>query len=155
MHASSKASHAGHKGISPLISTVLIIAIGVIISMTLLSWSSAVTQSHQATVTNRSSNIVGCVTIDIRDVYLDFVANRSAVLVWSNGNTDIISAQLLSKSGAQATLNTTLPLAITAGSIQTIYFNLSTTIPACANFSQVIVSTSCISDRFAETPRGC
>ncbi|MBI4018108.1 MAG: hypothetical protein HY368_00695 [Candidatus Aenigmarchaeota archaeon] len=147
------------KGVSPLIATVMVIAITLIIATLISSWISALSQEQGKTVSNKTEAITSCAGsgIVIEDVYLETATNISRVTVRNSGRTTetIISAQILSKTGVNGTLNTSLPLSITSGDIKSLVFNTTGAITSCANFSQVRVSTECTSDFYRQSPRNC
>lgn len=144
------------RGISPLISSVLLIAISVLIAGILLSWGPSLIKDQTRTVSNRSDEVSNCVEITIEDVYMDFAANRSRVFVRSLGNADLKSAQLQAKNGGLARNMTVLPVSLTRGVLSVIEFNLTnTTINSCANFSQVVISSDCLTDKYTKVPKNC
>ncbi len=147
------------KGLSPLIAVVLLIAISVLVASLIATWITSLTKEQQTTISNRSEEITGCAGHDIRieDVYLDFITNRSRVTVRNTGQVDgkIISAIMTNQQGVNSTLNTSLPLTITKGELKTIEFVLNGTISACVNFSQVRVSTQCVSDFYRKKATNC
>ncbi len=148
------------KGVSPLVATVLLIALAVALSSMVTTWMTTLTKEQTASIGNKTTTAIDCTAanIDIKDVYIDFAANMSRIIVWNSGqiSLELKSATVLNKMGENATLNTTLPLVMSAGAIETVKFNISGTINSMQNFSQVIVSTNCvgISDRFTGTPKG-
>ena len=155
-HAYRRNDVRGTKGISPLIAAVLLIAIAVIISTLILSWGTAITLSQQSSANNRSAKLEQCNPIEIEDIYLDFQSNRSTIVVRANsGSATIVSAEMYNNLARRAVINTTLPMSLQGGGLGDIGFQINGTIPACGNFSQAIVSTSCIRDVFNLIPRGC
>src|SRR3989338_9510193 len=94
------------KGISPLIATVMLIAITVIIATIQSGWLTSFTKTQQDTIENRSTEIVDCTSADITvdDVYLDFTTNVSRVHIRNTGqvnNLGIVSVLLLTRTGDQ------------------------------------------------------
>ncbi len=148
------------KGLSPLVSTILLIALTVSTAGIVTTWLTTLAKEQTASIGNKTTTAIDCTSanIDIKDVYIDMSANMSRVIVWNSGqiNIDIMSASVLSKMGENATLNTTLPMRLSAGAMTTIKFNISSSINSMENFSQAIVSTNCvgISDRFTGAPKG-
>jgi FlaG/FlaF family flagellin (archaellin) len=144
------------RGVSPLIASVLLIAISVLIAGILLSWGPSLVKDQTKMVSNKSDEVVSCVEITIDDVYMDFAANKSKVYVRAYGNTNIDDAQIQARNGDLARNLTHLPLAITRGDIGIIEFNLTnTTINSCANFSQAVISSSCLTDKYTAAPKNC
>jgi len=147
------------KGLSPLISTVMLILVAVGISGLLMSWSSSLTKQQQSHITNTTGEALSCTSADaqIKYVYIDFTSNRSRVIVQNTGLADlkIVSAKLLNNKGESANLtNTTvLPMDIVRGDMKELVFNITTTINACVNFSKVVISMNCpIPVEYASTP---
>lgn len=142
------------KGVSPLIATVLLISISVMLSYIILSWSVSLTKEETTTITNKTKEQVECGVLLIKDVYMDFTSNISRVYIWSSNAIDqITSAIMLTKNGEQLSNLTILPMNITKGELKVIQFNLTGKISTCSNFSQVIISTRCITDKFDSTPK--
>lgn len=148
------------KGISPLIATVMLIAITVIIATIQSGWLTSFTKTQQDTIENRTSEIVDCTSADITidDVYLDFTTNVSRVHIRNTGQVNalaISSAVLLTKKGSQMPIVTNLTniSTLTKGQRLQLDFNI-TNLTACSNFSKVTVTTSCptIADSFVGTP---
>ncbi|MBI4018107.1 MAG: type IV pilin [Candidatus Aenigmarchaeota archaeon] len=147
------------KGVSPLIATVLLIAISVIIASLISTWVSGLSKDQETTLTNRSTELTECAGRDMRieDVYLDFPANRSRVNVRNTGQVDetIVSIFMLNQQGINATLNSTIPLTLKKGELKTIEFALNGTMTACGNFSQVRISTLCGTDTYRKKATNC
>ncbi|MBI2578155.1 MAG: hypothetical protein HYW26_00435 [Candidatus Aenigmarchaeota archaeon] len=147
------------KGVSPLISAVLLIAIALVVATIISGWVSGIATDQGKTVANKTEGITSCSAagIAIEDVYLDTGTNISRVTVRNTGRSSatIISAQILSVTGVNGTLNTSLPLGIANGDIKILVFNTTGAVPNCPNFSQVRVSTECASDYYRQSPRNC
>lgn len=144
-----------NKGLSPLISSVLLIAIAVSIAGMIFNWVPVLTRSQQSQISNKSAEITDCNPPLIEDVYLDFTTNKSTVLVrGGTGNAVVFSAKLLNRQGGEASLinASSVPFNMTRGELKRLEFNISGNIPSCANFSQAIIS-SCITDKFDATPK--
>ncbi|MBI5061272.1 MAG: hypothetical protein HZB67_03080 [Candidatus Aenigmarchaeota archaeon] len=147
------------RGLSPLLSTVLLISISVLVASMLMSWSFSITKGQQKEISNTTSEALSCTSAnaDIKYVYLDFSSNRSRVYVYNSGLTDqkIVSAWLLNNKGESANLtnSTILPVLITRGSTVMIEFNMTGKINACINFSKVSVSTNCMQVDFDSAPK--
>lgn len=142
-------------GISPLISTVLLVAIAVLIASMLFSWGPALTRTQTTAISNRSSEIVDCNPPVVEDVYIDFNANVSRVYVrGSQGGADVLEAKIISVTGEEAPLvnASAVPFALSAGKLKILEFNVTNKIKTCANFSQAVI-TSCLTDKFTGTPK--
>lgn len=147
------------KGVSPLIAAVLLIAITLVVATLISGWISGIATDQGKTVANKTEGITSCSAagISIEDVYLDTGTNISRVTVRNTGRSaaTIISAQILSVTGVNGSINTTLPLSIANGDIKILIFNTTGAVPNCANFSQVRVATECASDYYRQSPRNC
>ncbi|MEM7819730.1 MAG: hypothetical protein QXD48_02780 [Candidatus Aenigmatarchaeota archaeon] len=150
------------KGISPLVATVLLIVIVVAISTIVMNWLYSFTSGAQETVSNRTSESISCsgASIEIQDVYLTSgTPGSGSVIIRNNGVVDdmiIVSAQMYNKAGSNFSA-TNVPVGdFDRGKIITLTFS-NLNITTCADFSQVVVSTSCsgVSDSFKGTPKGC
>lgn len=144
-----------HKGISPLLAAILLIAISVIVSSILLNWSTLLTSQQTQDITNETKQITGCGVLTIEGVYLDFTSNRSRVFVKSIVEDSIDSAKLVTTRGADMPLNTKLPMEINKGDIKILEFNLTASLLACTNFSQVILGTRCSTISYNQKPTNC
>ena len=140
---------------SPLISSVLLVAIAVTIAGSIFNWIPSLTRSQQHQISNKSTEIVECNPPIIEDVYLDFSTNKSRVLVrGGTGGAAVFSAKLLNTQGGELPLvnASSVPFNISRGDLKIIEFNMSGSLPACSNFSQAIIS-SCIIDKFDSRPK--
>jgi flagellin-like protein len=151
------------KGISPLIATVILIAVTVSIVSIIGTWVTTLTKEETGDITNKTGEATDCTgaNIEIRDVYIDLSSNISRVSVWNSGYVDdsIVAALLQNEDGETAPNLTAFPLSLPRGSLKSIEFNISnfnvtngTT--ACNDFSQAIVTTLCPpSAKFTGTPK--
>lgn len=147
------------KGISPLVATVLLIAIAVMIASIIMNWVTSLTKEQTSTIGNRTGEAVECTAavITIDDVYIDFSTNKSRVHVRNSGqiNLDITSASLTNQRGEKASNLTAFPITgFGKGITQEVVFNITRIITACGNFSKAIVVTNCgnAKDEFTSTP---
>ena len=153
----------GHKGISPLIAAVLLIAITVAIATLVTGWVSSVTRSTQASVENRTSEATYCASasIAIDQVYL--VGNGTArVVVRNSGGADdlvLSNVTVFNATGSQFS-SAAVPITLDRGESYT--FTISTTgiavmhISGCpAAFSKALATTNCggVSAAFDRTPK--
>ena len=144
-----------NKGMSPLISSVLLIAIAVTIAGAIFNWAPSLTRSQQHQISNKSSEIIDCNPPMIEDVYLDFSTNKSRVFVrGGTGGAYVFSAKLLNAQGGEVPLinASSVPFNITRGDLKVLEFNMSGNMATCSNFSQAIIS-SCIIDKFDARPK--
>lgn len=146
------------KGVSTIIATVLVLAITVLISIIVSTSLTTITKEQASTVGIRTTQVVNCTSSDvsIEAVYLDTATNVGRVTVRNSGqiNENIISAKMYNKTGIEAVNLTSFPVALSKGSLTTINFNITTNI-TCTSFSQVIISTECITDIYDSTPKNC
>ena len=147
------------KGISPLIAAVLLIAITVAVTTVFMGWYSTLVSSQSRTVENRTRTGIDCTAarISILDVYMDFTNNVSRVSVRNSGQVDdvIISTVEYNSLGVNTTNMSQMPKNIAKGDTLSFEFNITGVIPACGNFSKVIVSSECKRAEFTSTPKGC
>ncbi len=143
------------RGISPLISAVLLIAIAVVMAGVLFNWGPALTRSQTTTVSNKTTQIVECNPPIIEDVYIDFQANVSRMYVrGAQGGAEVMEAKVVSVTGEEAPLvnSSAVPFNISAGKLKVLEFNVTNKIRSCSNFSQAFITT-CITDKFTDRPK--
>lgn len=146
------------KGLSPLIATVILIVIVVAIAAIITSFATTITRESQDRIENRTQKNIDCSggEIRIRDVYLN-PGNYSRVIVENVGlvsDLTITSGQVVSITGYNSSA-TNLPITgFNTGDIRTVIFANLSSVNACVNFSQVIISTNCqtVSARFRGSP---
>ena len=148
------------KGISPLIATVLLIAITLTIISIIMGWVTKLIEGQTETISNRTGEAVECTgaEITIDDVYLDFSANVSRIHVRNSGQIDleIESASLSNNSGVRADNLTALPVSIPkSDALKEVLFNITDVIRTCGDFSNALVTTNCGNayDEFTGTPK--
>lgn len=147
------------KGVSPLVASVLLIAMSVLVTGIIFGWIKGFSVERTDEITNRSEGLTECAGsgVAIDDVYLDFPGNKSRVAVRNTGQLSerIVSAQMLNTRGLNATLLGNQTVIIARGEIRIIEFSLNGTVEQCANFSQVRVASLCSSSAFRKTPTNC
>lgn len=149
------------KGVSPLIAAVLLIVIVVSITALISGWLTTFFIGTRETVTNRTDTQVGCTgaSLYVETVYVS-IANGTAgnvrAIVKNDGVIDeaITAAQYVNTTGHNYSTTTALPITFNRGSIKTLNFE-NVSIQNCTAFSQVVVSTNCISGRYKKSPEGC
>jgi flagellin-like protein len=149
------------KGISPLIASVMLIAITVALAALVMSWNNALFKSTTKTVENRTDVAVECSSaqITIEDVYITpgTELNGSARVVMKNGGFNSLylnSLQLLNRTGDNFSTGF-VQGPIAAGGLKTVSL-ANVSVPVCpTDFSEVIASTTCggISATFDGTPK--
>ena len=150
------------KGVSPLIAAVLLIVIVVSITALVSGWLTTFFSGTRETVNNRTDAQVGCTgaSIYVETVYAGIANGTSGsvrAVVKNDGVIDdsITAAQYLNTTGHNFSTTTALPItSFNRGSIKTLLFE-NVSIQNCTAFSQVVVSTNCISARYKKSPEGC
>ena len=147
------------KGISTFIASVFLIAITVVAATLYMGWYSTLITGHSRVVENKTITAIDCTAakISVLDVYMDFANNVSRVNVRNSGQTDdiIVAVFVYNSIGINATNSSEVPKVIRKGDTLTFEFNITGTIPACGNFSKVIVASECKTETFTSTPKGC
>ena len=135
------------KGISVLLSGVLLIAIVMLLSVVILNWVTTLTKQAQGRITNKTLDCTGA-DVSIHSIFIDLNSNTSRISVRNSGfvGDKIVDGAIINKQGAEAPNLTAFPIDFPDGAIATMSFNISGVITACANFSRAIVSTQCTSD---------
>src|SRR3989338_6986080 len=147
------------KGVSPLIAAVLLIAFTVAIATLVMGWFSTLTRTTTTTVTNKTTESIACSSaqLSIDDVYIRLNATESDVhvIVKNPGFTPlgITSLQAYNTTGSNFSTGFSAGT-MTKGSIVSYNITLAS-IPTCATFSKVIVTSNCggIADTFEGTPK--
>jgi flagellin-like protein len=149
------------KGVSPLIASVLLIAMTISAAYLIMNWVTALNQQTSEVVSNRSDTAVRCSSarITIDDVYLasgDTETGSARIIVKNTGfdPLDVNSAQLYNRTGDNFSTGFS-PQTVTAGAIYTVYIT-NVSVPSCpADFSKVLVTSSCggISATFDGAPK--
>ncbi|MBI4895986.1 MAG: hypothetical protein HY832_00345 [Candidatus Aenigmarchaeota archaeon] len=149
------------KGISAMISSVLLVAFTISIGIVILGWMGSFTRTSTDTIKNRTDTAIDCSTasISIDDVYITAGSSGSARAIVSNtgftNNLNIVGAQLYTNSGNNYTSPGVPVSSFNKGHIITLNFT-GVNLPTCpANFSKVIVTTDCgdVSHTFDGTPK--
>ena len=156
-----------NKGISPLLASVLLIAVTVAIATLVAGWLSTTVRTTQTTVSNRTLEATECssASITIEDVYMDAGRNASQrIVVRNSGQSDslqIVSAQLYNITGGNFSARS-LPITnFNRGNVTTLSFEQYSTagamiVDTCPGaFSKIIISTNCggVSAEFTGTPK--
>jgi flagellin-like protein len=146
------------KGVSPLVASVLLLAIVVSISVIIGGWTSTLTKDTTSTVSNRTSEAVQCSAADItiESVYItNGTSGTARAQVRNQGflNITLTSAQLINRTGHNASTTTTLGT-LAKGEIMQISFS-GVGVPSCpSDFSKLIVTSTCggVSHVFTGSP---
>ena len=149
------------KGISPLIASVMLIAITVAIAALVMGWFSGLTKSTTTTVSNRTNEAVSCSSaqVTIEDVYITAGTEESGsarVIIKNAGFNGIYinSVQLFNRTGDNFSTGFT-PGDLPSGGLKTVSLANVSVSNCPTDFSKVIASTTCggISATFDGTPK--
>ncbi len=155
------------KGISTLIAAVLLIAVTLLISLIVSTSFTTLVKTQASTIQTRTGEAVNCTSsdINIESVFIDGTPrNQGRVLVRNSGQIqeNIVSGQIVNKTGVAGALLTTVPLPIARGDIVSVLFNISynNTVSTvnnitCANFERVIITTECTIVTYSRAPTNC
>ena len=146
------------KGVSPLIASVMLIAITVSIAMLIMTWFNTLAKSTTETVSNRTTETVSCTSarLSIDAIYLNAGTAGSARIIVKNGDSrpiGINSVQLYNRTGNNFSTGFS-PGTLDPSAIYTVYLT-GVSVPSCpADFSKAIVTSSCggVSAVFDGTP---
>lgn len=142
-----------------MIAATLLIAITVAIATLYAGWATTLTNQQTQIVGNKTKTGIDCTraAITIESVHLDFAANKSRVSVKNTGFLDdsISAVTVLNAAGSAAGNLTAFPITLTKGNSVSIEMNITGVMTVCANFSQAIVATQCVSKIFDGTPKNC
>lgn len=147
------------KGISPLIAAVLLIAFTVAIATLIMGWFSTLTRTTTTTVSNKTTEAVACsnALISIEDVYVRLNSTESdvRVIVKNSGFSTIGITSLQAYNTTGHNFSTGFGTGTLARGAVVAYNISLASIPTCATFSRVIVTSNCggITDIFESTPR--
>jgi len=159
------------RGISSLVAAVLIIAMTLLIALIVSSYLRETVTTESSQVRAKTTELVNCslAGLEIQPVFLDTAQNNTRVVIRNVGQQreTIISADIFNRTGGKGSVLTpTLPASVAKGDILNIVFNVSgsnnptthnSSLPnvTCTSFSQVIVSSECITAKFDRTPNNC
>jgi len=135
------------KGVSPLIASVMLIAITVSLAILIMGWFGNLTKSTTDTVANRTTETVSCTSarVSIESVYLSPGTAGSARIIVKNGDSrpiGINSVQLYNRTGNNFSTGFSTGT-LDAGAIYTVYLT-GVSVPSCpADFSKALVTSSC------------
>ena len=146
------------KGISPLVASVLLLAIVVSLSVIIGGWVNTLSKDTTNTVSNRTSEAVSCSSSDITidSLYItNGTSGTARAQVRNQGfqSITLMSAQLLNRTGHNFSTTTSLG-SLTKGQIIQVSFS-GVSVPSCpTDFSKLVVTTTCggISHTYAGTP---
>ena len=116
------------KGISPLLASILLIAITVTVASIVSGWTTSTFSSSQNEVSNRTASALSCSSsaITINNVFIGAGNNGTAsVIVQNSGNVDnlaVTSGQLYDRLGNNFSANNTLTLNV--GQMGTLTFKM-------------------------------
>ena len=150
------------KGISPLLASILLIAITVAIASLASGWFTSTIRASTTATTNRTNTALDCsgASIAIDNLFITGTTgfgSAARAIVRNNGQIDgltILSAQLYNTTGANFTASSTPITGVNAGGIITLAIPQTNFSSCPAAFSRLVVTTNCggISDTFTGTP---
>ena len=147
------------RGISPLVASVLTIAITIAVATLVIGWITNVTKDTTSSVGNSTDKTVDCTSakLSIEEVYLDAAGNRTRISVKNSGYIDdvIVSGTVTNNLGVNAVNITEFPVTLLKGDYATLEFNTTLSVPDCSNFSKATVATRCKSAVFDSSPKNC
>ena len=141
------------KGISPLIATVLLIAIVTLIAAILTNWSHIIILTETTESANKTKQVTGCENVEIENIYIDLRGDRVRVFMKSSGDTYANNVTLLNITGNEGYRITSLPFFLPKGELKRFEFT-NYTLSSCSAFSRVIVTTECITEESTKVT-GC
>ncbi|MBI4019495.1 MAG: hypothetical protein HY364_04550 [Candidatus Aenigmarchaeota archaeon] len=132
------------KGISPLIASVLLIAIVIVVGTLTLDWATAIHSNLGSSVKNKTSECTTAAVV-IDRVYLDLNGSVGRIVARNSGFDDdsITGASVVTMKGQTSSNLTAFPVAMARGTQTTLTVNISGIITSCTNFSRAYVTTSC------------
>ncbi len=146
------------KGVSPLVASVLLLAIVVSLSVIIGGWINTLSKDTTTTVSNRTSEAISCSSADltVESVYITNGTSGTARAQIRNQGFQAItltSAQLINRTGHNHSTTTTLGNLAKGEIIQLSFSGVG--VPSCpTDFSRIVVTTTCggVSDVFTGTP---
>lgn len=148
------------KGMSELVSAVLLMVLTVGIAVTIFSFFTQTVSTTTEKVENTSATATDCTSanINIEDVFIsNGTAGSARVIVRNAGFTDlsITSAQFYNRTGYNFSAQGVPLGGFSKGSVANLNFANVSARSCPSDFSKVVVTTSCggISDTFDGTPR--
>ena len=148
------------KGVSPLLASIMLIAIVVVVGTLTSGWFTSTVRSAQSSTTNKTDTGMQCsgASISIEKVYVTGTSGATAaVSVRNSGLTDglvIQGAQLFNSTGSNFTSSSTPITAFDRGDVETLRFTNVNLASCPGSFSELRVTTGCggITDRFTSAP---
>src|SRR3989338_2717765 len=150
-------------GISPLLASIMLIAIVVTVGSLTSGWTTSTVRSVAASTTNKTETGFDCsgASVSIDNIYMvgsNNPASTATAVVRNNGQTNgmtISSAQIYNTTGSNFTSTSTPVTGVNVGNIVTLSF-VPVNISSCPNsFFEMRVTTNCggISDVFNDRPK--
>ncbi len=138
------------KGISPLISVVLLVVFTIAIATMVMNWTKGYTRDTTETMDESSEELLDCskVSVKITDVFITLNSggdNATRVFVSNEGvSTTISSASVYNTSGAVCPLNISNTGTLDKGAIVMLENNSCNVFNKdCSNFHKATVTTPC------------
>tara|TARA_B100000315_G_scaffold111011_1_gene101840 strand:- start:200 stop:658 length:459 start_codon:yes stop_codon:yes gene_type:complete len=134
------------KGISPIISAVMLIAIVMVVGTMTLDWGAGIQTLLGSKIENKTTD---CTTasVTIEQVYLAVSEQTGRIVVRNSGfDADTVaSVSIVNTKGVTGgILNSShLPSSLAKGGQTTLVINITDVITTCTNFSRAFVATEC------------
>ncbi|MBI4018689.1 MAG: hypothetical protein HY364_00360 [Candidatus Aenigmarchaeota archaeon] len=148
------------KGISPLLASIMLIAIVVVVGSMTSGWMTSTIRGAQASTTNKTETGLQCsgASISIERVYVTGTSAATVTAsVRNSGLTDglvIQSAQIFNSTGSNFTSSSTPVTAFDRGEVETLTFPNVNFASCPGAFSELRITTGCggIADVFTDRP---
>lgn len=148
------------KGISPLLASILLIAITVAVASMASGWFTSTIRTSTASTTNRTNTALDCsgASISVDSVYITGTTSATIkAIVRNNGQIDgmtIIGAQAFNTTGGNFSATGLPVVSVNQGTITTLSFVPGNFAACPASFTSLVVTTNCggITDTFTGTP---
>ncbi|MBI2579537.1 MAG: hypothetical protein HYW27_01410 [Candidatus Aenigmarchaeota archaeon] len=146
------------KGISPLVASVLLLAIVVSLSVIIGGWVNTLSKDTTNTVSNRTTEAISCSSADltVESLYISNGTSGTARAQVRNQGFQAItltSAQLINRTGHNHSTTTTLGNLAKGEVVQLSFSGVG--VPSCpTDFSRLIITTTCggTSHVYTESP---
>lgn len=142
------------KGLSTILSTVILVAIVITVYALLTTFSTTLFKDQGSQIADRTSEAVDCSFshIEIKDVYIDRFGKAVRVQVQNTGNIDErLTNAVLVNNDSESMESLNVPLIIERSNIRSIEFNTTGFIEDCDEFQRITITTSCRDVEYSES----
>ena len=148
------------KGISPLLASILLIAITVAVASLASGWFTSTIRAATTATTNRTNTALDCsgASVSVDSIYITGTTSAAIkAVVRNNGQIDgmtIVGAQAYNTTGGNFSATGLPVVSVNQGSIVTLSFVPGTFVVCPTSFASLVVTTNCggISDTFTGIP---